>query len=181
MKKSNPMRTIQGGKPAAAKRRGASTTAKRTARSRGEKTVRDVMVSNVVTIGLQDSLAEAARTMAEANIGMLPVVENERVHGVITDRDIVVRAIAREADPAATRVGECLTASVICAHPEWTAEEAMEAMGDAQIGRLPVVDEEDRLVGVVTLSSMALRARDKEETLETAQEVSRRSARISAG
>jgi CBS domain-containing protein len=139
------------------------------------------MIPHVVTIGPTDSLAEAARTMADANVGMLPVVENERVRGVITDRDIVVRAVAREADAAATQVSECLTDNVICAHPEWTADEAMNAMGDAQIGRLPVVDEEDRLVGVVTLSSMALRAHDKEEALETAQEVSRRSMRAFGG
>lgn len=59
--------------------------------------------------------------------------------------------------------------------------DVVEVVGFRQIGRLPVVDDEDRLVGVVTLSSMALRARDKEEALETAQEVSRRSARASAG
>jgi CBS domain-containing protein len=175
MKKPHPIRSIQGGRPAT-KRRRASPKGKRG----GEKSVRDVMVPHVVTIGFTDSLAEAARTMAEANVGMLLVVENERVHGVITDRDIVVRAVAREADATSTRVGECLTHNVICAHPEWTTDEAMNAMGDAQIGRLPVVDDEDRLVGVVTLSSMALRAQDRDETLETAQEVSRRSARASA-
>jgi CBS-domain-containing membrane protein len=68
---------------------------------------------------------------------------------------------------------------VICARPEWTTDHAMKAMGDAQIGRLPVVDSEDRLVGVVTLSSRAFRALDKGEALETAQDVSRRSARES--
>lgn len=66
------------------------------------------------------------------------------------------------------------------ARPEWTTQQAMQAMSDAQIGRLPVVDDQDRLVGVVTLSSMAFRAPDKAEALETAQEVSRRSARAAA-
>jgi CBS domain-containing protein len=138
------------------------------------------MISDVVTIDPSATLADAARAMEQANVGMLPVVENGRVRGVITDRDIVIRAVARDADASSTRVEECLTAHVICARPAWTTDEAMEAMGDAQIGRLPVVDDQDRLVGVVTLSSMAFRAPDKGEALETAQEVSRRSARAAA-
>jgi CBS domain-containing protein len=139
-------------------------------------TVQDVMVSRVVTIEPSASLADAARAMREANFGMLPVVDAGRVTGIITDRDIVVRGIARAVDVSSTPVGDYLSSEVICARPDWTTKQAMKAMGDAQIGRLPVVDSEDRLVGVVTLSSMAFRAPDKSEALETAQEVSRRSA-----
>jgi CBS domain-containing protein len=118
--------------------------------------------------------------MKQANVGLLPVIDEGKVRGVITDRDIVVRGIARAVDVSSTPVGDCLSSEVICARPEWTTDEAMKAMGNAQIGRLPVVDPEERLVGIVTLSSMALRAPDKAEALETAQEVSRRSARASA-
>ena len=118
--------------------------------------------------------------MKEANIGMLPVVEGERLLGVITDRDIVVRAVAQEADPASTAVGDCLSINAIVAHPEWSTEQAMQTMAQAQVGRLPVLDDDDRLVGVVTLSSMAFRAPEKDEALEAAQEVSRRSAKRSA-
>jgi CBS domain-containing protein len=142
--------------------------------------VGDVMVLDVVAIDPSESLASAARTMEETNIGMLPVIENGRLCGVITDRDIVIRAVARDADASSTQVGECLTPHVICARPEWTTDLAMQAMSGAQVGRLPVVDDQDQLVGVVTLSSMAFRAPDKGEALETAQEVSRRSARAAA-
>src|SRR4029450_5043374 len=142
-------------------------------------TVQDVMVSRVVTIEQSASLADAAPALKEAHVGMLPVIDDGRVTGVITDRDIVVRGIARAVDVSSTAVGDCLSSEVICARPEWTTDHAMKAMGNAQIGRLPVVDSEDRLVGVVTLSSMAFRASDKGEALETAQEVSRRSARES--
>jgi CBS domain-containing protein len=138
------------------------------------------MVPEVVTIEPSASLAEAARVMKQANVGLLPVIDEGKVRGVITDRDIVVRGIARAVDVSSTPVGDCLSSEVICARPEWTTDEAMMAMGTAQIGRLPVVDPEERLVGIVTLSSMALRAPDKAEALETAQEVSRRSARASA-
>ena len=139
--------------------------------------VRDVMVTDVVTIEPWESLVAAARRMEEANVGMLPVVEDGRVMGVITDRDIVVRAVARGADPAALRVGDCLSEGVIAADQAWTTQRAIRTMAQAQVGRLPVLDGHDRLVGVVTLSSMAFRAPQKSVALEAAQEVSRRSAR----
>src|SRR5687768_1044773 len=104
------------------------------------KTVADVMVTDVVTLPPQSTLVEAALTMQRANVGMLLVVESGEVRGVITDRDIVVRAIARNADLSTTRVDECLTDDVICAHPDWTTDQAMKAMADARVGRLPVVD-----------------------------------------
>ena len=107
--------------------------------------------------------------MDDANVGMLPVVLDGKVLGVITDRDIVIRAVAREADPASTAVGDCLSIHAIVAHPDWTTDRAMQTMAQAQIGRLPVLDDNERLVGVVTLSSMAFRAPDKEEALETAR------------
>ena len=142
--------------------------------------VRDVMVADVVTIEPSASLAAAARVMRDANVGMLPVVERGRVVGVVTDRDIVVRAVAGEADPATTRVSDCLSEGVIPAHPEWSTEQAIVTMAQAQVGRLPVLDDNDRLVGVVTLSSMAFRSPEKAVALEAAQEVSRRSAREAA-
>lgn len=142
-----------------------------------QRSVRDVMVKDVVTIESGASLTDAARRMEGGNVGMLPVVADGRVKGVITDRDIVVRAVAQEADPRTTTVGDCLSSGTISAHPDWSTERAMQAMAQAQVGRLPVLDDDDRLVGVVTLSSMAFRAPGKKEALETAQEVSRRSAR----
>lgn len=147
-------------------------------RERGKtKTVAEVMVADVVTVEPAASLTDAARIMDQENVGMLPVVDDGRVLGVITDRDIVVRAVARGADPSATNVHECLTSSVHLARPDWTTDEALKTMAEAQVGRLPVIGEDESLVGVVTLSSMAYRAPKKDEALETAQEVSRRSAR----
>jgi CBS domain-containing protein len=135
------------------------------------------MVTDVVTIEPSASLVTAAQLMRDANIGMLPVVDRGRVVGVITDRDLVVRAVACEADLATTQVRDCLSDVVIPAHPDWPTEQAIVTMAQAQVGRLPVLDDDDRLVGVVTLSSMAFRSRHKAVALEAAQEVSRRSAR----
>jgi CBS domain-containing protein len=168
MKKRDRIESIRTGRPAARHR-----TAKGSTRRRGSRaavSVREVMVSEVVTIGPGASLVDAARTMEEANVGMLPVVEDARVRGLITDRDIVVRAVARGAETATTSVEACLTGDVVYAQPDWTTERALRAMSDAQVGRLPVVDEGGALVGVVTLSSLAFRAPDKQEALETARD-----------
>ena len=142
------------------------------------RTVGDVMVGDVLTIGPSASLADAARMMRDGNVGVLPVVRpDETLHGIITDRDIVVRAVAGGADPETVTVGECATRSIACASPSWDVERAMDVMSNCQIGRLPVVDESNHVVGIVTLSSLAFRAREDDEALDTARDVSRRSAR----
>ncbi|MBM4439057.1 MAG: CBS domain-containing protein [Candidatus Rokubacteria bacterium] len=141
------------------------------------RTVRDVMVEGVLTIDAEATMLEAVQLMREGNVGALPVVEHGRLRGIITDRDLVVRGIAEGADPSMTRVGECATWDIICARADSPIEEAMEVMGECQVGRLPVVDTDNRVIGIVTLSSLALRASTPDEALETAQEVAKRSAR----
>jgi CBS domain-containing protein len=143
----------------------------------GSPKVKDVMISDVVTIAASATLAEAARLMRDSNVGVLPVVGKETIVGVITDRDLVVRALAEGADPTLTVVGEFASVDPICARPDTPVDEAMEVMATCQVGRLPVVDYDNRLVGIVTLSSLALRSREETEALHTAQEVARRSAR----
>jgi len=139
--------------------------------------IKDVMVQEVVTINPSASLAEAAQLMRQANVGILPVVEEGQVCGVITDRDLVVRAIAVGADLASTPVGECATGDPVVAHPDWNLDQAMEAMARAQIGRLPVIDDDNTLAGIVTLGSLALRSKKTKETLEAAKAVSSRSVK----
>ncbi len=141
------------------------------------QTVKDVMVADVVTIDSSTTLLETARQMRDSNVGMLPVMEDGAVRGVVTDRDLVVRAMTRDVRPSDVRVGECLSEPPRCAEPDWSLDEAMEEMARQQVGRLPVVDGDGGIIGVVTLSSLALRSAKEQETLETAQEVSRRSAR----
>jgi len=139
--------------------------------------IRDVMVHDVVAIDPYASLAEAAQLMREANVGILPVVEDGQVCGVITDRDLVVRALAVGADLTSTPVGECATGDPVVAHPDWSLDQAMDAMARAQIGRLPVIDDDNTLAGMVTLGSLALRSKKDKQTLAAAKEVSRRSVK----
>lgn len=144
---------------------------------RSGRSVKDLMVDKVISVDSSATLSEAAQLMRDANIGVLPVVEGGRLRGVLTDRDIVIRAVAHGADSRSTRVSEYATVDIVCARPEWSADKAGQEMARHQIGRLPVVDEGGRLVGIVTLSSLALRSHDAEEALHAAEEVSRRSAR----
>ncbi len=143
--------------------------------------MRDVMVRDVVTIDASETLVEAAERMREANVGILPVIQAGALRGVLTDRDLVVRAIAREADPRTTRVGDCATVEPFVAHADWDVDQALELMARHQVGRLPVVDAEGRPIGIVTLSSLALRSRQDDEALSAAKEISRRSARGGRG
>src|SRR5262249_3417787 len=93
------------------------------------------------------------------------------------DRGLVGRAIAVGADLASTPVGECATVDPVVAHPDWDLDQAMDAMARAQIGRLPVIDDDNTLAGIVTLGSLALRSKKHKETLAAAKAVSRRSVK----
>jgi CBS domain-containing protein len=144
------------------------------------RTVGDVMIDDVLTVDASAALWKAAQLMRDGNVGVLPVVEDGKLRGIVTDRDLVIRGLAEGADPTGMRVGDCATWDIVCARAESPVEEAMEVMAECQIGRLPVVDADNRVIGIMTLSSLALRSRKKEDALETAQEVSRRSARAAA-
>ena len=143
-----------------------------------KRQVKDVMIGEVMTIEASATLLDAAQQMRDANIGMLPVMEDGTLRGVITDRDLVVRAMSRDARASEIKVSECLSEPPRYAEPDWNLDDAMVEMARQHVGRLPVVDDAGAIVGVVTLSSLALRSSQQQETLETAREVSRRSARI---
>src|SRR5438094_729884 len=125
----------------------------------GRRTVGDVMVDDVLTIDASAPLWKAAQLMRDGNVGVLPVVEDGRLRGIVTDRDLVIRGLAEGADPSGMRVGDCASWDIVCARADSPVEEAMEVMAECQIGRLPVVDGDSRVVGIVTLSSLALRGK----------------------
>jgi CBS domain-containing protein len=139
--------------------------------------VEDVMVRNVQTIDATMNLTQAAQRMRDANVGVLPVVDGGRLRGIVTDRDLVIRGMASGADPSSMRVSDVATHSLVAARADWNLQRAMDTMSSHQIGRLPVIDDNDRVIGMVTLSSLALRSPQQNEALDTAKEVSRRSAR----
>ncbi len=125
------------------------------------KTVRDAMTPNVRAGAPMESLADAAQIMKEEDVGSLPVVEDGRLIGILTDRDIVVRAVAERVDPQSVKVGDVASRELVTVEPEQDLDEALALMAHRQVRRLPVV-EGGRLVGVLAQADVALEAKDKD-------------------
>lgn len=119
--------------------------------------VREVMTTGVRLVTPDDTIQEAAATMAKANLGALPVGENDRLVGVITDRDIAVRAVAKGERPDQCTVREVMSPGIKYVFDDETAEAVAKNMSRLQIRRLPVLNREKRLVGIVSLGDLAVR------------------------
>lgn len=118
--------------------------------------IQDVMTADVSFVRPDTPILEIARKMREDDIGSTPVVENDRLVGMVTDRDIVVRAIADGGDLSAMTARDAMSPGVLYCFADETVEAVLENMGDQQIRRLPVVNREKRLVGIVSLGDLAL-------------------------
>lgn len=116
--------------------------------------IEDVMTHDVAVVSPDETIRQAARLMDELDIGALPVAENERLVGMITDRDIVVRAVADGLDPS-IRVGDVMTPDVKYCFCDQEVAEVSDNMADIQVRRLPVVDRGKRLVGIIALGDIA--------------------------
>ena len=133
--------------------------------------ISDVMTPNPKTVGPTDSIQTAAQIMRDEDTGVVPVVEDGRVTGVVTDRDIVLRAVA-DGDFQA-KVEDVVSDDVITCTPDMSTSDAAELMSEHQIRRLPVVDADERLVGIVSLGDLAVKeGRDARmgDTLEKVSE-----------
>jgi CBS domain-containing protein len=118
--------------------------------------VSEVMTPNVCIANPDDSLKQVAELMAQQDIGFLPVGDMDRLVGTITDRDIVVRGVANGHD-ASTKVRAVMTKDVKYCYDDQELDDVIQNMGDIQVRRLPVVDRDKRLVGVVSLADAALK------------------------
>jgi CBS domain-containing protein len=125
--------------------------------------LRDVMTDRVVTVPSTASVIDASRAMSDNDIGDVVVVDDGTVSGILTDRDIVVRAIATGSDPARTQVGEVVSGQVQTLSPDDGVADAVRMMRDAAIRRIPVV-EDGRPVGIVSIGDLA-RERDSDSAL----------------
>lgn len=132
--------------------------------------IRDVMTSNPTSCEPTTSVVDAAKVMAQEDVGPVPVVEGGRVVGIVTDRDLVVRVIAEGRDPNSTTLGEVVSSDLVTVQPDTQLTEALQLMAQNQVRRLPVV-EGDQLVGIVAQADVA-RAADEEQTGEVVQQIS---------
>ena len=112
--------------------------------------IREVMSSNVVTVAPGTSVVDAAKVMIQEEKGPLPVVEGERVVAIVTDRDLVARVLAAGRDPNSVTVDEVATTDLVTAGPNLEVEEARQMLAQHQLDRLLVVEEGDRLVGILS-------------------------------
>jgi CBS domain-containing protein len=134
----------------------------------------EIMTKDVEAIAPDTSLQEAASRMRSLDVGVLPVFEGDRLVGMLTDRDLAIRATAEGKDPKTTTVQEAMTAEVAYCFEDQDVEEAGRIMKENQIRRLPVLNRDKLLVGIVSLGDLATRADEKRagETLEKVSEPS---------
>jgi CBS domain-containing protein len=134
------------------------------------KSVRDAMTENPRSISASASVVDAARLMREADIGSLPITDDDKLVGMITDRDITTGVVAEAADPETTSVGDVSSRDPISVEADQDLEEAVQLMSRHQVRRLPVV-ENDRLVGIVAQADIAL-GENEQKTGELVEAIS---------
>jgi CBS domain-containing protein len=124
------------------------------------KGIREVMTSNPCTIDADKPVSYAAKMMRDEDVGLAPVVEGDRLVGTLTDRDIAVRVVAEGRDPDSTKVKDVASTDVVTVDPQQDLDAALRLMADHQVRRLPVVEEDGRVVGVVAQADVARQADD---------------------
>lgn len=120
-------------------------------------TIREILAekgSQVWTVGTGATVLEAAQLMNEHKIGAAVVTDGDRVAGMFSERDVLRRVVGEQRDPVQTRVGEVMTAEVVCCRPETSIEEARSAMRNRRIRHLPVVNQEGRLLGLISIGDL---------------------------
>jgi CBS domain-containing protein len=134
--------------------------------------VRDVMTERPRVVTSDTPVTQVAELMESEDVGSIPVLDGEQLTAIVTDRDIVVRALAKGKDPRGMPVREVFTTEIITVGPDQDLSDALQIMAANQVRRLPVVDEENRLVGMVSQADVAIEAKEK-SVGEMVQEISR--------
>ncbi|MEH7076032.1 CBS domain-containing protein [Neobacillus drentensis] len=132
--------------------------------------ISDIMTKDVECCTLLDNVYEVALKMKDLNVGAIPILDQDKLVGMITDRDIVVRGVA-EKHPGSTKVEDIMSGKLITVSPDSTSKEAAKLMAEHQIRRLPVV-EEGKLVGIVSLGDFAIRDLTDDQAKEALTEIS---------
>ncbi len=131
----------------------------------------EIMTKNVRVATRDMSLREVAVMMRDGDMGAVPVVDDSKLIGIVTDRDIVIRVIAEGKD-VNTAISEAMTTELFTVAPDDFAFEAIRLMGDKQVRRIPVVDSSGGLAGIIAMADVALEMEDEREIAETLEEIS---------
>ena len=124
--------------------------------------LKDIITDNVETISPDSSLQDAAKAMLTHDLGWLPVADSGKVVGVVTDRDITIRGVAAGLDAKTSAVQDVMSREVFSCSPDDTIEDACAMMEDEQVRRLVVLDDDEKLIGIVSLADIALQTRGGE-------------------
>lgn len=135
--------------------------------------VRSMMTASPRTVEAGTTVAEVAQLMRSDDVGAIPIVEGERLTSVVTDRDIVLRVVAEGRDPQATTASEIASGELVTVDPQQPLEEAARLMGQHQVRRLPVVEEDGRLVGMLSQGDVATEGARDQQTGQMVEEISR--------
>ena len=120
------------------------------------QTIQEIMTRDVQTISPQETVQRAAQLMDELNVGAIPVLDGDKLVGMITDRDITVRSVAAGQNPVSTKVTDVMSSDVRTCTPNQSVDEVLGQMGDVQIRRIPVLDEStQKVIGIVSLGDVA--------------------------
>lgn len=131
------------------------------------QTIQEVMTRDVQTISTQETVQRAAQLMDELNVGAIPVVDDGKLVGMVTDRDITVRSVAVGQDPTTTRVNDVMSTDVRTCTIDQSVEDVLAQMADVQIRRVPVLDGNGQIIGIVSLGDVVTKApADVEQTLD---------------
>jgi CBS domain-containing protein len=120
-----------------------------------QNSIRDLMTSNPRTVDPSTLVTEAARVMKQEDVGSVPVVEGDTLVGIVTDRDIALRVVAEGRDPQSSTVGDIASRELVTVDPQQSLDEALRLMAKHQVRRLPVCEEDGRLVGIVAQADVA--------------------------
>jgi len=134
--------------------------------------IRGVMTADPRSLESGSNAIEAARLMRDVDVGIIPVVEGDKLIGTVTDRDIVIRVVAEGKDPATTTLGEIASRELVTLDPAQDLDEALRLMAHHQVRRLPVVEEDGKLVGIVAQKDVAQHA-SYEQTGDVVEDISK--------
>ncbi|HZS25279.1 MAG TPA: CBS domain-containing protein [Gaiellaceae bacterium] len=136
------------------------------------RSIRELMTDNPRSMESGQTVMEAARLMRDEDVGIIPVVEGEKLVGMVTDRDIAVRVVAEGKSPESVTVGEIASRELVTLDPQQDLDEALRLMARHQVRRLPVVEEDGTLVGIVAQADVARNASDA-QTGDVVEDISK--------
>ena len=140
--------------------------------AKDNRKVRDIMTPNPETVSEKDSIRDAARIMKQRDTGVVPVCEGKKVIGLITDRDIVVRLVAEGKDLANARVTEAMTKNIRSVNEDSSIDDVLNVMKSAEVRRVPVVNKNDEIVGIVSIGDLAVETNQDNKVGKAIEDIS---------